>query len=40
MKIAIYVLIGLLVVGGLAYKAMNPAHYQHPLHRASANADK
>ena len=33
MKIAIYVLIGLLVAGGLAYKAMNPAAYKHPLHR-------
>jgi len=30
MKIAIYVLIGLLVVGGLTYKAMNPAPYKHP----------
>ncbi|MEO1954083.1 MAG: hypothetical protein ABGW74_05200 [Campylobacterales bacterium] len=40
MKIAIYILIGLAVVGGLVYKAMNPAHYQHPLHRASSNADK
>ena len=35
MKIAIYVLIGLLIVGGLAYKAMNPAQYQHPLHRSA-----
>ena len=40
MKIAIYVLIGLIVVGGLAYKQMNPSNYQHPLHRASANTDK
>jgi hypothetical protein len=33
MKIAIYTLIGLLVVGGLVYKAMSPADYKHPLHR-------
>jgi len=35
MKIAIYVLIGLVVVGGLAYKALNPPNYQHPLHRSA-----
>jgi len=34
MKIAIYVLIGLVVVGGLTYKAMNPPDYKHPLHRS------
>jgi len=33
MKIAIYALIGLLVVGGLTYKAMNPPDYQHPKFR-------
>ena len=33
MKIAIYVLIGLLVAGGLTYKAMNPADYKHPRFR-------
>jgi len=32
MKIAIYVLIGLLVIGGLTYKAMNPSNYKHPIH--------
>lgn len=33
MKIAIYALIGLLVIGGLAYKVMNPADYKHPKYR-------
>ncbi len=33
MRIIIYVLIGLLIIGGLTYKAMNPADYRHPLHR-------
>jgi hypothetical protein len=33
MKIAIYILLGLIVVGGITYKAMNPPDYKHPLHR-------
>jgi len=33
MKIAAWIVIGALAVGGLVYKAVQPNNYKHPLHR-------
>jgi len=33
LKIFLWTLFSISIVGGLAYKAVQPNHYKHPLHR-------